>query len=81
MKNAMEDSEDCSVCLLPCDKEIHAATLRLRRWCRARLKRAITPVVAGTQSARPKAPGGAFPLKGEHWPKDLREPASVAEAR
>jgi hypothetical protein len=39
----------CPVCLIPHVAAIHAATLRIRRWLRERVKLALRPVEVGAR--------------------------------
>jgi hypothetical protein len=48
--------EDCSVCLLPCDPEIHRATLNIRDYLRSELTRMmLLPDKPAPSTRRPMA--------------------------
>ena len=49
---------DCSVCLGACDKEIHQATVRVRKWFRSYVIRSITKV--DTSNKKPANPDPVF---------------------
>lgn len=49
---------DCSVCLGSCDKEIHQATVRVRKWFRSYVTRSITKVDLSNKKPPVPPPGG-----------------------